>query len=866
MDLAELQSTPQLDAVRWRQVDALLDAALDRDPAEWSSFLDAACTGDRALRAEVDALLAEYGRHEAHFATGAGAVAAAFLSESAANVAEARQVDQLVGARLGPWRIERQVGSGGMARVFLGERDDGEFAQRVAIKVLRAGLDTPAEVARFRAERRILAALDHPNIARLFDGGVAPDGRPYLVLEYVDGEPLTTWCDAHSLDVPARLRMFLSVADAVQAAHRQLVVHRDLKPSNILVGADGRPRLLDFGIARILEVDADDENSSATTRRRWLTPGYAAPEQFTGGAITTATDVYQLGATLYELLTGHRPFESPAVTSGKRGAMLETRVLREDPPRPSTHVSALEGDLDAVILKALRREPAARYATVAAMAEDIRRALTRAPVAARDGERAYRWGRTLRRRAVPITIAATALLAVAGYGLTVAAKNRRIEQALADATAEQQKAAQASDLLLGLFKTTGGQAPLGDSVTAGWLLSRAESQADGLDPEAQAALLVLVGRIRFEMGAYDAARTTIERALSISRRTVGDDHPDVTETVTLLAAVAARAGRYPAAAGDFRAVLAQQRAARGDTAVNTQYARFGLASSLHFDRPRKNALDAFAEWQRVDSSRERGADAATADDLIHKAQIAEYTAQMRPTGRSDSALLAAERDYRKALSIKTALFGERHGDVAAVQHLLGLLYSKRGNTDSAIVLLDRAVTTMRAIFPQGHQDLAAALMSQGNVLMRGGMQAHGLATMREGLTVARALGEDHPLFPHQLLLYGYALRQSSDTAAAEPVLREAVTRLARAANDANDLITANARAVHGDVLGALGRHEEAETGLLTAYAALTATRAASDRYVQGVLKLLVKHYERAGRATDAARYSALITPPAAPPP
>ena len=395
-----------MDPDRWRDIERVLDEALAHDPEHWQSVLDASCSNDPELRAEVESLLRQASNAEHFLDSPPVAMAAAIVAESQTPGSEAR----FKGRRIGAYRLLSEIGRGGMSRVFLAERADGQFEQRVALKLLLPGLDSELDRARFRAERQILAALNHPNIGRLFDGGLTDDGVPYLVLEYVEGKPIDLYCAERNLSALQRLRLLLPVLEAVQYAHRNLVVHRDLKPSNILVTAEGDVKLLDFGLAKLLQPAANDGVTLTQTGQRWMTPEYAAPEQVRAEPATTVTDVYQLGAVLYELLTGAPPF-------GKRARglhELEAAVVRDEPRPPSAAAGGhkeLRGDVDAIVLKALRKEPERRYSSAAAFREDIERFLTGQPVRARPDSAAYRFRKFVRRNSIPV--AATALASVA---------------------------------------------------------------------------------------------------------------------------------------------------------------------------------------------------------------------------------------------------------------------------------------------------------------------------------------------------------------------------------------------------------------------------------------------------------------------
>ena len=399
---------------RWKAAKEIFIGACALAGAERAAYLETACAGEAGLREEVESLL------DADAAAGEFLETPA-LATSAAVVAETLP-DPMCGRRYGPYRIVAAIGHGGMGDVYDAVRDDGQYEQRVALKLLRLGFDAEFARRRFRAERQILAGLDHPNIARLLDGGAAEDGRPYLVMERIDGVPLLDFCKQKNLGVPERLSLFLCVADAVAYAHQHLIVHRDLKPANILVTQAGEPKLLDFGIARVLEAGTATESNTTSLL---LTPAYASPEQARGETIGTASDVYSLGMILFELLAGERAYS----VEGVAPAEAVRRITETVPPAPSAVArrrgdeklaKALSGDLDNIVLMALRKEPERRYASVERLAADLRRYLNNRPVSARADTAWYRASKFLRRRRGPVAAAAAiALLLVGGSGATL---------------------------------------------------------------------------------------------------------------------------------------------------------------------------------------------------------------------------------------------------------------------------------------------------------------------------------------------------------------------------------------------------------------------------------------------------------------
>ena len=426
-----------MDAARWQRIERLFDQAMERADGERTGFLDEACADDPEVRREVAAML-----DSAPDAGAAlhGAVAAA-VQELASHTVTAR-----VGERIGPFRLVGQLGEGGMGAVYLAERDDAQFAHRVAIKILPHAVGAPELVARFRDERQILAALEHPNIVRLLDGGNSDSGLPYLVMEHIEGTTITRYAEQHALTVRARVALIRQVCAALQYAHQNLVVHRDIKPGNILVNAEGAPKILDFGIAKLLApVSSFAREARTRTGFAMFTPEYASPEQARGDAISTATDVYSVGAVLYELATG-----APAHRTS--GSALETlRVIcEEEPARPSAagprdRHRELAGDLDNIILKALHKEPGRRYASMEQLSNDLGRWLDGLTVTARTatlGDRARKFVRRNKAAVLAATLVSASLIIATVVSLRQA---HRADEQAARAESETARAIEAAD-------------------------------------------------------------------------------------------------------------------------------------------------------------------------------------------------------------------------------------------------------------------------------------------------------------------------------------------------------------------------------------------------------------------------------------
>src|SRR5881227_1287218 len=392
---------------RWKEIEVVFEKALDLPTNARTAFLEKSCNGDEELRREVESLL------ESHASAGS------FIDERTLFISNEDLKDKEegvpVGQLIGAYRIVREIGRGGMGAVYLAERADEQYKKQVAIKLIKRGMDTDSVLRHFRNERQILASFDHPNIARLFDGGTTKDGLPYFVMEYIEGVTINQYCSAHGLSVVERLKLIREACSAVSYAHRHTVIHRDIKMSNIFVTSEGTPKLLDFGIAKILQPGIESEALMTMTGVRPMTPEYASPEQVRGEPVTTASDVYSLGVVLYELLTGRSPYHF----TSRSPSEVVREITNTEPPRPSTVVSNnnqqseitnqkfLRGDLDNILLMALRKEPARRYQSVEQFSEDIGGHLAARPVLARKDTVGYRAGKFVRRNKVATAAASS---------------------------------------------------------------------------------------------------------------------------------------------------------------------------------------------------------------------------------------------------------------------------------------------------------------------------------------------------------------------------------------------------------------------------------------------------------------------------
>ena len=701
-----------MDAERWRRARALFDRLADASATDWETQLALACPDDAEVRAEALALL-----RADRTATAAGALAEAapqIIAGLAEQIGaeEAATSSARAGLRLGPFRLLRQIGSGGMGAVWLCERVEGGFSQTVAIKLIRGGWDAAGIQRRFLAERQILAGLQHPNIAHLIDGGVSADGKPWLALEYVDGESLLAWCDQRRLDVAARLRLFLIVCDAVAHAHQRLIVHRDLKPSNILVGRDGVVKLLDFGIAKMLDRAGEE------TATRLFTPDYAAPEQLRGEPVTTAVDVYALGLLLYELLTGRRPREDrsgdgaepprPSATTLRDGMQSDAgQLAARRGLAPDALRRRLRGDLDAIVMKALRSEPALRYASVGEFAADVERHLGDRPVRARrDGWR-YRSGRFARRHRWSLAASAAGVLALAA-GLAAALWQAREAAAQRDvAVREAETARRTVDVLVGVFEAANPRTHPGVVVTPADLLTEGEREVRlklGAQPEQRAALLEALGRARTGLGTHEEALPLLQEALAL--RVAGGD---------LLAEAGTRLALVP--------VLSRQ-----------SHDAEALDEAEHAYELGRGESRAAVELR------------ATAD-LYAGIQLANLD-------RWDE----AETRLRRSAQVRAQLFGidsEAYHEVIQPWsfHLVAM-----GRANEAVALLDPAWQALSKRTETGAPERRLLLDARGNALARSGRHTEAVSAQREALLIAeRVYGTDHPSYYSQLNNLGVTL-------------------------------------------------------------------------------------------------------------
>ena len=860
-----------MDPSRWQRLQQLFQDALGQPAAARAAFLDRACAGDEALRADVDRLLAHDARDDADVRHVIGSAAARLTSAHSAG---------RIGQQLGPWRLTAHLADGGMGAVYLAERADGQYAQQVAVKLLNPAFGSEAAKARLEGERQILARLAHPHIARLLDGGRSDDGVPYLVMEYVDGEPIDTWCEHQRLDTAGRLRLFVQVCRAVDHAHRNLVVHRDLKPSNILVDAGGVPRLLDFGIAKLL----DDAPGLTRSGERVLTPSHASPEQVTGGAVTTATDVYALGVLLYDLLTGRPPYggidtppsalaraivetvparPSSAVTGGS-SRRLQAAHARGDRLTPERLARELAGDLDNIVLTALRKEPERRYASAAALADDIERFLADLPVHARPATLAYRGAMFVRRHRVAVPASALALLLAIGgavlFTWRVTQERDRALAAEAVTRAAEARSRRSADFTAALLRSTRAEAGGAARVSVRELLDRAAARVDSElagEPEVAARMRHALGSAYYSWQDFDAAHAQQQAALAQLQALHTGAHPDIAAVLSSLGNSAHALGRLEEslawaqqAEAAWQAVGSawRQAVARGDVGVAlTSLRRLDEAQAvlqqalaalralrpgddaelayytqyLGYNRYRAGALDDALPYyeQALAMYRRLGTQLPALADLLQ-----QLSALHGDRGDPE----AAERSARELLPMLQALYGGDGGSTAMAMHnRLASVFAQRGRDDEALAHAETALAIALRLYGSEHRYVASCLQLRATLRLQQGRLDAAEADLREAERVRRAvLAADSPDFVGSEIAWARLALARGRTDEAERRLRQALAGPAP-----RQALRVDAEIALGTLLAGQGRRDEG----------LALARAGSERLHAG-------HWRRQGMA------------------
>jgi serine/threonine protein kinase/tetratricopeptide (TPR) repeat protein len=854
-----------------KSIAAIVDEAQQLPEEDQLQFLRQACASDSQLYESAVAELHSRPHSRRDWFDSASSEA------EADNVFEARRT--LAGERIGAYRLVRSLGEGGMGEVFLAERADAQFQQQVAIKLVRRGLLSRQSQQRLRLERQILATLDHPNIARLFDGGATDDGTPYIVMEYIDGEPIDIYCDRRNLSIEARLKLFQAVCSAVHRAHQNLIVHRDLKPSNILVTADGTPKLLDFGIAKWLDDNGHMMHTMAVTEAdiRVMTPGHASPEQVRGDLITTASDIYVLGVLLHELLCGFKPF----IVRGIRMAELERTICETDAPSPSeaigiardsSHSSIdqvaaqrgttparlqrqLKGDLDNIVAMAMRKEPERRYPSVEQFNADIDRLQRGLPVIARPDSWSYRSSKFVKRHGAALGLAAAFLALLIGFSISTLVQSKRVERERDVATkertiaeAERARAEAVSEFLVESFTRADPAKALGDKVTAKEILDTgAQRIANRLQgqPELQATLMDTIGTVYLGLGQLNQAQPLIEQSLSIRRATFGDDSLDVGRSLFSLSRVYGERGD-PKAEQLARASLALAEKHTGTDSLQTALTLCQLGFIEHRQDRLAAAEQLFQRCLDIRIARLGKTHELVADPLDNLAVIA--------MDRKD--FETAERLTREAITIDRQARQENHPLYARhLQNLASALQGK-GDLQAAGPLYRQAIALFDRVLGPKHPDTIDAMSNYGRYLMKEGQLDEAQSIFETMLARDREVRPDHAYVGHDLESLGRVALRKRDYVSAERNLREALAIYHKTLPPGHGYITTTLTRL-GRTLLELQRLKEAETTLDQAAAAWASSYGEESPGHALAVAIRGRVWAKQGRAKEAEQ--ALIT-------
>ena len=823
----------EFDAATWAELNRLLDQALDLPAGDRSRWLEALDPSMNGLKPQLQSLLLVAAQVETH-----DFLATLPKVEFASPDAPSR-IGQ-PGEEIGPYRLVREVGSGGMGSVWLAERTDRLIQRPVALKLPHGNWRRAALADRMAREREILSTLDHPNIARLFDAGVTHDGQPFLALEYVEGIALDRYCSgaigSEPPDLRARLGLFLQVANAVAYAHGKLIVHRDLKPANILVTAEGEARLLDFGIAKLLEEGTTKETRLTEVNGRALTPDYASPEQIAGAPLTVASDLYSLGVILYELLTGTRPYK---LKRDSRGA-LEEAILQADAEPPSAVASmpmrrALRGDLDTIVLKALKKLPHERYPTVNAFAEDIARFLSDRPVLARPDSQWYRLRKFVSRNRIPVSAAAMALLAIVGGGALVLWQARV-------ARIEAHRAEEVKQFIVSIFENADPQQGAGEPLSAIDLLRQARGRLDATtveDPRLRADLLSTLGESILGLDHASEAEAVLDDALKIMSGIDAHDRQSL-HARQLRASAISKSGRFDEATSELDRVIASLRPVADRRPLE-------LASAL---AAQAQVLNQAAQFERADGvAREalavsRGARPASSEAISALLQISHANDYLR---KSPEAFAAARDAYEMA---RTFYGNDAHPHVNVARMQYAVALSDRDAVDEAIELMKASRVDAARLYGASSRSAGQYAASMIQYLLMAGRMRDALASSDEAMRILEPLVEPDSLFQASLLdgrgLALLSVRRADEALAATTRAHTIVARLLGPEHEQAFVLSVH----RGRELALLGRFDEARSELqrvVDTYGRLGRTSLTTPLHQLGFVVRLQGHPEEAVR-------------------
>lgn len=803
---------------KWNKVKEIFSEALDLEKSKRVPYIKKTCKGDHELLEEVLSLI------EAHDMTGALDRPIDVIRISA--VSEARD-KRMKGKKIGNYRIIEELGHGGMGSVYLAERADGEFDQKAALKLLHSPFATDQQLERFKNERQILASLYHDNIARLLDGGVTEEGQPYYIMEYVNGMPVDQYCDEHALSINERLSLFMDVCSAVQYAHRKLVVHRDLKPSNILVTKDGRVKLLDFGIAKVLRESELSGAGAVLTHRGLLpvTPAYASPEQVRGESITTVSDIYQLGLVLYEILSGKLPYQIDGLSPAGIQQMICQKepftpakiLLRNSAPDEVEQISSLRstkprqlqktlsGDLCNVVMKAIRKELDRRYDSAEQLKDDIRRYLNKKPVLAHSDSKIYRVKKFVRRNMVETAGFLLILVLLAGYLITISWHSHQTQIALERAEQEAEKSAQVVDFMLGMFEAGNPRANPGDQITARELIDQGLEEANQLNnqPELQANMFNVIGNVYKGLGRYEDAGEILERAVTIQQKHSGENKSEIAHYMNNYAETLARQEKHDEAYKYHSKALEILREQYGEEHPEVAVSMLKMASWTPV-----TGIDEAAELRRKALTIRKNHYGE--DHLL----TAEAYMEMGKVHRSLAEPQRALDSFDKAINIRKSKLGQDHPEVAETMIFKADIYQLYElNPVKAESLYRGALEIQEKTLGEMHHSKLHGLSGLARLLSQQENHIEAVQLYRESLEIRKdVFGDNHPAIAEGMGHLATGLMKKGDLVDAEKYFREALALWIELMGPVHNTVS-GARAGLGKLLTEMGKFEEARKHL-----------------------------------------------------